>query len=113
MMIEENSGSASSSDDDSDNNWTPQAISDGQDSTTTSPRSVRGLQMATAEGWLIQRARDMCSFAHDRYRQAAQREAEMLPLEIIAKMSFKVGVLVILARPTHYILSKDCPDDTP
>jgi len=32
----------------------------------------------------------MCSFAHDRYRQAAQAEAERLPSEAIAKMSLRV-----------------------
>ena len=53
-------------------------------------RSIRGLQMAIAEGWLIQRARDMCSFSHDRYRQAAQAEAESQSEEVIAKMSFRV-----------------------
>lgn len=53
-------------------------------------RSMRGLQLALTEGWLITRARDMCSFAHDRYRQAAQAEAERLPSEAIAKMSFRV-----------------------
>ncbi len=53
-------------------------------------RSIRGLQTAIAEGWLIQRARDMCSFSHDRYRQAAQAEAESQTEEAIAKMSFRV-----------------------
>jgi len=53
-------------------------------------RSMRGLQLALTEGWLITRARDMCSFSHDRYRQAAQAEAERLPSEAIAKMSFRV-----------------------
>lgn len=55
-------------------------------------RSIRGLQTAIAEGWLIQRARDMCSFSHDRYRQAAQAEAESQTEEAIAKMSFRVRV---------------------
>ncbi len=51
---------------------------------------MRGLQIAIAEGWLVQRARDMCSFAHDRYRQAAEAEALNLPSDLIAKMSFRV-----------------------
>ena len=59
-------------------------------STTTTRRSMRGLQIAIAEGWLVQRARDMCSFAHDRYRQAAEAEALSLPSDLIAKMSFRV-----------------------
>jgi hypothetical protein len=53
---------------------------------------MRGLQVAISEGWLVQRARDMCSFAHDRYRQAAEAEALSLPNDIIAKMSFRVRV---------------------
>lgn len=52
--------------------------------------SMRGLQTAIAEGWLVQRARDMCSFAHDRYRQAAQAEAEHVPEGSTSKMSFRV-----------------------
>jgi hypothetical protein len=52
--------------------------------------SMRGLQLALSEGWLVQRARDMCSFAHDRYRQAAQAEMESLPPNITADMSFRV-----------------------
>jgi hypothetical protein len=54
---------------------------------------MRGLQVAISEGWLVQRARDMCSFAHDRYRQAAEAEALSLPNDMIAKMSFRVRVL--------------------
>jgi hypothetical protein len=52
--------------------------------------SIRGLQMALAEGWLIQLARDLCSFAHDRYRQAVQIEAASLPEGVTAKMRFRV-----------------------
>jgi hypothetical protein len=51
---------------------------------------MRGLQIAIAEGWLVQRARDMCSFAHDRYRQATEAEVLNLPSDLIAKMSFRV-----------------------
>jgi hypothetical protein len=51
---------------------------------------MRGLQVAISEGWLVQRARDMCSFAHDRYRQAAEVEALSLPDDLLAKMSFRV-----------------------
>ena len=63
---------------------------------TTSSGSMRGLQIATAEGWLIQRARDMCSFSHDRYRQAVLAEAQTLPQETIAKMSLKVSLALCL-----------------
>ena len=55
--------------------------------------SMRGLQLALSEGWLIQRAREMCSFVHDRYRQAAQAEAATLPEEVVSKMSFRVGCM--------------------
>ncbi|KAI0005369.1 hypothetical protein BJV74DRAFT_875326 [Russula compacta] len=58
-------------------------------STSTARRSMRGLQIAIDEGWLVQRARDMCSFAHDRYRQAAEAEALSLQDDLIAKMSFR------------------------
>jgi hypothetical protein len=62
-----------------------------------SRRSMRGLQVAIAEGWLVQRARDMCSFAHDRYRQAAEAEALSLPDDLIAKMSFRVRLCYALS----------------
>jgi hypothetical protein len=52
--------------------------------------SLRGLQIALSDGWLIQRARDMCSFAHDRYRQAVQAETEAMPEGVISKMSLRV-----------------------
>jgi hypothetical protein len=69
-----------------------QAVSSMSDATPSSSRSsMRGLQTAIAEGWLIQRARDMCSFSHDRYRQAAQVEAESLPEEVTSKMRFRVS----------------------
>lgn len=67
------------------------AVSNFRDQGSTITRgSMRGLQLALSEGWLIQRARDMCSFSHDRYRQAAQAEADALPQSSIAKMSFRV-----------------------
>ncbi|KAI0325627.1 histidine kinase [Cubamyces sp. BRFM 1775] len=62
---------------------------------STTRRSIRGLQTAIAEGWLIQRARDMCSFSHDRYRQAAQAEAESQAQETIAKMSFRIILMML------------------
>jgi hypothetical protein len=52
--------------------------------------SMRGLQMAIDEGWIMQRARDMCSFAHDRYRQAAQADIASLSEDVVVKMSFRV-----------------------
>ncbi|KAF6766466.1 dual-domain HisK/Mak2 protein kinase [Ephemerocybe angulata] len=69
-----------------------------KDSSTTRG-SMRGLQLALSEGWLIQRARDMCSFAHDRYRQAAQAEAAALPPEVMAKMSFRIVLMMLHETP--------------
>jgi len=67
------------------------AVSNLRDTGSNSAHiAMRGLQLAVTEGWLITRARDMCSFAHDRYRQAAQAEAANLAPEAIAKMSFRV-----------------------
>ena len=61
-------------------------------SLSNSRGSMRGLQLAIAEGWIVQRARDMCTFSHDRYRQAAIAEAQAVPAEQFAMMSFKVGL---------------------
>jgi len=65
-------------------------------STSVTRRSMRGLQIAISEGWLVQRARDMCSFAHDRYRQAAEAEALSLPDDLITKMSFRIISMMLL-----------------
>ncbi len=86
MHLEDSSGS-SGSEDEHDERWALHKV----DAKTNAPRgSIVGLQKALDEGWLIQRARDMCSFSHDRYRQAAQAEATSLPEETISKMSFRV-----------------------
>jgi hypothetical protein len=61
--------------------------------------SMRGLQTAIDEGWIIQRARDMCSFAHDRYRQAAQAEAASLTEDVVAKMSYRIVLMMISEIP--------------
>jgi len=53
--------------------------------------SMRGLQQVLAQGWLIQRARDMCSFTHDKYRQAATHMASQLPDIVIMRMCLKVN----------------------
>jgi len=52
--------------------------------------SVRGLQQVLAQGWLIQRARDMCSFTHDKYRQAVTHMATQLPDIMIMQMCLRV-----------------------
>lgn len=53
--------------------------------------SMRGLQQVLAQGWLIQRARDMCSFTHDKYRQAATHMASQLPDIILMQMSLQIA----------------------
>ena len=66
------------------------ALSTVNDESASIGNSIRGQQIAISEGWLINRARDMCSFTHDRYRQAAQTELDTFPEELVAKMSLKV-----------------------
>ena len=56
-----------------------------------SKASMRGLQQVLAQGWLVQRARDMCSFMHDRYRQAAIHMASQLPDITVMKMCLRVA----------------------
>lgn len=91
MMDWEDSSGNCSSEDEADDMWNvPKAVSNLRDTGSNNTGSMRGLQLAVAEGWLITRARDMCSFSHDRYRQAAQAEAENLPKDVAAKMSFRV-----------------------
>ena len=85
---------SSAAEEEADDKWNlPKAVTTLRDKETATPRgSMRGLQLSLSEGWIIQRARDMCSFAHDRYRQAAQAEADALPEENVANMSFRVGL---------------------
>ncbi|KAH8992121.1 hypothetical protein EDB92DRAFT_1945661 [Lactarius akahatsu] len=91
------SGSSGSDLDTEDDRSSSESMSATREkSTTTTRRSMRGLQIAIAEGWLVQRARDMCSFAHDRYRQAAEAEALNLPSDLIAKMSFRIVSMMLL-----------------
>lgn len=91
-MMDWDDSSGSSSDDEVDGlSSVTKAVSQlGENTPSTTRGSMRGLQLAIQEGWLVQRARDMCSFAHDRYRQAAQAEAAALPEGSVAKMSFRV-----------------------
>lgn len=85
--------SSGSSEEDTDDQWQiPKSVRTGDNLGSTSNGSMRGLQMAIQEGWLVQRARDMCSFTHDRFRQAAQAEAANLPEGVTSKMSFRVSV---------------------
>lgn len=92
MDWEDSSNSSGSSEEESEDMWNvSKVVTDISEAQTTGRASMRGLQMAISEGWLVQRARDMCSFAHDRYRQAAQEEARRLPEESIATMAFRVS----------------------
>ncbi|KAJ3513116.1 hypothetical protein NLJ89_g3133 [Agrocybe chaxingu] len=101
MMDWEDSSGSSGSEDELDDMWhVHKAVSNLRETgSANTHRSMRGLQVALTEGWLITRARDMCSFAHDRYRQAAQAEAETLPREVLAKMSFKIILMMLHESP--------------
>lgn len=90
LMMDWEDSSGSSSGDDSDEQWLVPSARTTDPMASTARGSMRGLQMAIQEGWLVQRARDMCSFTHDRFRQTAQAEAFALPEGVIAKMSFRV-----------------------
>jgi hypothetical protein len=93
VMDDSPSGSSGSDFDTEDDLSSSRLVHTSKDkSTSATRRSMRGLQIAISEGWLVQRARDMCSFAHDRYRQAAEAEALSLPDDLVAKMSIRVRV---------------------
>lgn len=105
---------SSGSDEEADDKWNlHKAVSNFREKDSATTRgSMRGLQQALSEGWLIQRARDMCSFAHDRYRQAAQAAAAALTPEVVAKMSFRVRLTMIsLFRFLNANTFLDCFDD--
>lgn len=120
MMNWEESGASSGSDEEVDD--IRKAVSKLHDKgSASSSSSIRGLQMVLEEGWIIQRARDMCSFAHDRYRQAAQAEADSLPQEVMAKMSLRIILMMLheipidvyriaehAKRSVHFCIS-ECP----
>ncbi|KAJ3724256.1 hypothetical protein DFJ43DRAFT_1157787 [Lentinula guzmanii] len=98
MDWEDSSGSSGSDEDDTFFNLRRNAESSSPN--TASRSSMRGMQLALVEGWLIQRARDMCSFAHDRYRQAVQVEANnSLSEEARSKMSLKIILMMLHETP--------------
>jgi hypothetical protein len=107
-MMDWEDTSSHSSDEEIEDKWNlHEVVSNMRDPGSANSRgSLRGLQVALTEGWLIQRARDKCSFAHDRYRQAAQTEAENLPQTSIAKMSIRVSSLYSV--PLKKILLSFC-----
>ena len=109
LMIdwEDNSGS-SASESEQEEQWSLSKAVSSLRELNSSPKesslratrgSMRGLQAAISEGWVVQRARDMCSFMHDRYRQVAQAEVEKMPPENIAKMSFRVCMNTLSTNP--------------
>ncbi|KAG6857623.1 hypothetical protein H0H87_010191 [Tephrocybe sp. NHM501043] len=89
--------STGNSDDETDHMWSLRKAKNLTNSNTRA--SMRGLQLVLHEGWIIQRAREMCSWAHDRYRQAAQAEAEALPSMTISKMSLKIILMMLTENP--------------
>lgn len=116
LMDWEDSSGSSGSDEEAEDMWNVSkavsrvsSISDREGS-SNGRGSMRGLQVAIAEGWLVQRARDMCSFSHDRYRQATQAEAELLPQDTISKMSFRVCVLATCIIELKLIAVTSCAD---
>jgi hypothetical protein len=72
--------------------------------------SMRGLQQVLAQGWLVQRARDMCSFMHDRYRQAAIHMASQLPDITLMRMCLRVAFKLMQVRTcaVHDVLTLPC-----
>ncbi|TFK76709.1 dual-domain HisK/Mak2 protein kinase [Pluteus cervinus] len=103
MDWEDRDGVGTSGSDEEENMWDLHKVvtnlREKSSDISTSRDPIRGLQLALGEGWLIQRARDMCSFAHDRYRQAAQAEAESMPREALAKMSMRIILMMLHETP--------------
>ncbi len=85
----DNSSGSSGSDDDSDASWSfaISKVADEIKESSINPtrNSMKGFKVPLLKGWLVQRARDMCSFSHDRYRQAAITEAENLSEDTVSQ----------------------------
>ncbi|THH17217.1 hypothetical protein EW146_g3550 [Bondarzewia mesenterica] len=100
VMDRDDLSGSSGSEIEDDDEWNQKRATMSKETPMGSNRdSVTGLQVAVSEGWLVQRGREMCSFAHDRYRQAAEAEAANLPEGSIANMSFRI-ILVMLQDPS-------------
>ncbi|KAI0028278.1 histidine kinase [Vararia minispora EC-137] len=97
LVMDREESSGSQSEDEEPFNFKPSKRE--WDQASTSRGSIHGLQVAIAEGWLVQRGRDMCSFAHDRYRQAAELEAHSHSEGFVAKMSYRI-LMTMLREPT-------------
>ncbi|KAJ7022028.1 hypothetical protein C8F04DRAFT_1139170 [Mycena alexandri] len=102
QLIDGDVNSGSSGDEDTEERWSlVRAASNVPDTAPmgSASASMRGLQLAIDEGWIIQRARDMCSFAHDRYRQAAQADLASLSEDVVAKMSLRIIGMMLSELP--------------
>ncbi|KAI6153278.1 STKc type histidine kinase [Pisolithus tinctorius] len=95
LLIDWEDSSGSSSDEDEDVWNLSKAISILKNRGSSVGDSMRGLQGAINEGWLVQKGRDMCSFAHDQYRLAVQQEVAALPGNVLSKMSFRIILAVL------------------
>ncbi|KAL4069355.1 STKc type histidine kinase, partial [Scleroderma citrinum] len=96
LLIEWEDSSGSSSEDESEDAWNlSKTLSMLKHRKSNAGDSIRGHQGAIDEGWLVHRGREMCSFAHDRYRQAVQQEASVLPDHVLSKMSFRIILAVL------------------
>jgi len=112
MDWEDSTGGSASEDEIDDIHNLHKAVSNLRENGTGSTRgSMRGLQRAVTEGWLITRAREMCSFSHDRYRQAAQAEAEALPQDVKTKMSFRVRAVIAARQNAYHVALTDYSHD--
>lgn len=91
LLVDWEESSESSSDDEVDEGWDlSKTISMLKNRNRSAGDSIRGLQGAIQEGWVVYRGTEMCSFAHDWYRQAVQQEVSNLPDHILSKLSFRV-----------------------
>lgn len=92
MDWEDSESSSGSASDGEGDRWNPhRAVSNVRDlDPAVSRGSILGLQLALSGGWISQRARDMCEFTHDRYRQAVLAEADKFPADVLATMSSRV-----------------------
>ncbi|KIK70394.1 hypothetical protein GYMLUDRAFT_89430 [Collybiopsis luxurians FD-317 M1] len=99
LMMDWEDSSGSSGSDEEDTFWNLRRNAESPGPGTASRDSMRGMQIALNEGWLIQRARDMCSFSHDRYRQAVAEEVANLSEETRSKMSLRIILMMLHESP--------------
>jgi len=92
-MDHENVSGSSGSDLDTedDRNSRESTSANREKSTTTTRPSMRGLQIAIAEGWLVQTGAGICAVSRTTdIVKPPKAEALSLPSDLIAKMSFRV-----------------------